>query len=81
MFLFIMKILIFADMHGNKKALKEIISRAKKEDIELVVNAGDFTIFGDEQDQAKIYEIFVYLLHLLQLGKIKYQKETNTLYV
>ena len=38
-------------------------------------------IFGDEQDQAKIYEIFVYLLHLLQLGKIKYQKETNTLYV
>lgn len=37
-------------------------------------------IFGDEQDQAKIYEIFVYLLHLLQLGKIKYQKETNTLY-
>ena len=37
-------------------------------------------IFGDEQDQVKIYEIFVYLLHLLQLGKIKYQKETNTLY-
>jgi len=37
-------------------------------------------IFGKEQDQAKIYELFVYLLHLLQLGKIKYQKETNTLY-
>ena len=38
-------------------------------------------IFGKEQDQAKIYEMFVYLLHLLQLGKIKYQKETNTLYM
>jgi hypothetical protein len=38
-------------------------------------------IFGKEQDQAKIYELFVYLLHLLQLGKIKYQKETNTLYI
>jgi len=38
-------------------------------------------IFGREQDQAKIYEMFVYLLHLLQLGKLKYQKDTNTLYI
>jgi hypothetical protein len=38
-------------------------------------------VFENEQDQIKIYEKFVYLLHLLQLGKIKYQKETNTLYV
>lgn len=38
-------------------------------------------IFDDEQDQLQIYEKFVYILHLLQLGKIKYQKETNTLYI
>jgi len=38
-------------------------------------------IFKDEQDQIKIYENFVYLLHLLQLGKLKYEKNTNTLYL
>ncbi|MBY8987317.1 MAG: hypothetical protein KGD61_02595 [Candidatus Lokiarchaeota archaeon] len=38
-------------------------------------------VFDNEIDQLKIYEQFVYLLHLLQLGKIMYQKETNTLYV
>ena len=29
----------------------------------------------------EIYEKFVYLLHLLQLGKIKYENETKTLYI
>ncbi len=38
-------------------------------------------VFENEIEQLMIYEQFVYLLHLLQLGKIKYQKETNTLYV
>ena len=38
-------------------------------------------VFDDEVDQMIIYEKFVYLLHLLQLGKVKYQKETNTLYI
>jgi len=38
-------------------------------------------IFESEQNQIKIYENFVFLLHLLQLGKIKYQKETNFLYL
>ncbi|MHA1294705.1 MAG: hypothetical protein ACTSQJ_18870 [Promethearchaeota archaeon] len=38
-------------------------------------------IFENEKDQIKIYEKFVYILHLLQLGKIKYQKETNFLYI
>jgi len=37
-------------------------------------------VFEDESDQIKIFEKFVYLLHLLQIGKLKYQKETNTLY-
>lgn len=38
-------------------------------------------IFEGERDQIKIYQNFVYLLHLLQSGRIKYQKETNFLYV
>ncbi len=38
-------------------------------------------IFEEEQNQIEIYEKFVYILHLLQLGKIKYQKETNFLYL
>jgi hypothetical protein len=38
-------------------------------------------IFENEQDQIQIYEKFVYILHLLQLGKIKYQKETKFLYI
>ncbi|MHA2007511.1 MAG: hypothetical protein ACXABO_07100 [Promethearchaeota archaeon] len=38
-------------------------------------------VFEEEHDQLKIYENFVYLLHLLQVGKIKYQKETNFLYI
>jgi len=38
-------------------------------------------IFNNEDDQLKVFEYFVYLLHLLQLGKLKYQKETNFLYL
>jgi hypothetical protein len=38
-------------------------------------------IFENGYDQIEIFENFVYLLHLLQLGKIKYQKETNFLYI
>lgn len=37
-------------------------------------------LFEDELEQLKIYENFVFTLHLLQSGKLKYQKETNTLY-
>ncbi|MFX1376706.1 MAG: hypothetical protein ACFFA0_12930 [Promethearchaeota archaeon] len=38
-------------------------------------------IFEDEYNQISLYENFVYLLHLLQLNKIKYEKNTNTLYL
>lgn len=38
-------------------------------------------IFKEYTEQEKIYEHFVYLLHLLQLGKIKYLKETNVIYL
>ncbi|MFW9937500.1 MAG: hypothetical protein ACFFD5_07605 [Candidatus Thorarchaeota archaeon] len=38
-------------------------------------------VFEEESDQIKVFENFVFILHLLQLGKIKYQKETETLYI
>jgi len=38
-------------------------------------------IFENDKDQTEIFENFVYLLHLLQLGRIKYQKETKSLYM
>ena len=38
-------------------------------------------IFEDCTEQEIIYENFVYLLHLLQLGKLKYLKETNVIYL
>ena len=45
-----MKILVFVDLHGNKSSLKHLINRSKKKDVALVVCAGDFTIFGEQQD-------------------------------
>jgi len=38
-------------------------------------------VFDNESDQIEIYEQFVFLLHLLQLNRIKYEKNTNTLYI
>lgn len=38
-------------------------------------------IFEDEQDQSEIFKNFVFLLHLFQLGKVQYQKETDYLYL
>ncbi len=38
-------------------------------------------VFKDEKTQSKLFENFVYLLHLLQLNKIKYEKNTNMLYL
>ncbi len=38
-------------------------------------------VFEEENAQEEIYENFVYLLHLLHLGKIKYENETKTLYI
>ena len=43
-----MKIFAFVDLHGRRTALKKIVARANKPDIDLVVNAGDLTIFGDK---------------------------------
>jgi hypothetical protein len=37
-------------------------------------------LFAYESSQIKIYENFVYILHLIQLGIIKYNKEENLVY-
>ncbi len=46
-----MRIYAFVDLHGHKKALTKIVSRCKKKDIDLVVSAGDHTIFGDSEEE------------------------------
>lgn len=38
-------------------------------------------VFEDIPTQIKIYESFVYVLHLLQTKKLQYQPETDTLYI
>ncbi|MEE9525401.1 MAG: metallophosphoesterase [Candidatus Woesearchaeota archaeon] len=46
-----MKVLTFVDLHGSKAGLRSIVSRAKKGDVDVIVCAGDFTIFGEEQKE------------------------------
>lgn len=41
-----MKFLTFVDVHGDKKAIKELVKRAKEEDIDFIICAGDFSQFG-----------------------------------
>jgi Icc-related predicted phosphoesterase len=42
-----MKLLAFVDLHGDAGCLKRLIKRAKNKDIDLVVTAGDLTMFED----------------------------------
>ncbi|MDP6845415.1 MAG: metallophosphoesterase [Candidatus Nanoarchaeia archaeon] len=41
-----MKILAFTDFHGDKKIISKILKRADKENPDVLVCAGDFTVFG-----------------------------------
>lgn len=43
-----MKILAFVDLHGSITSLRKIIRQAKKPDIDIIVNAGDHTIFSEK---------------------------------
>ncbi|MBW2978449.1 metallophosphoesterase [Candidatus Woesearchaeota archaeon] len=43
-----MKLLSFVDVHGNLSVLKKLIERGKREDIDVMVCAGDVTIFGSK---------------------------------
>lgn len=44
-----MKVLVFADMHGSETGFKKIEIKAKRAGI--ILCAGDFTIFGQKQNQ------------------------------
>ena len=41
-----MKFLTFVDLHDDKKYLRELVNRAKKDDIDFIVCAGDISQFG-----------------------------------
>ena len=41
-----MKFLTFVDLHEDKKSLKALVNRAKEDDIDFIVCAGDITMFG-----------------------------------
>jgi Icc-related predicted phosphoesterase len=41
-----MKLLAFSDIHGDYSLLKQLVKRAKKSDIDIVVCAGDITDMG-----------------------------------
>ncbi len=56
-----MKILAFVDIHGSLKALNSIVKKTKKENPDLLICAGDLTIFENGLD----YFIF----RLSKLGK------------
>jgi len=43
----IMKILVFTDLHNSERALDSIKKAIKDEKIDLILNCGDFTVFGD----------------------------------
>ena len=47
-----MKILAFVDTHGSSLAIKKIQEKAKKKDVELLICAGDISVF--EQDIERI---------------------------
>jgi len=43
-----MKLLLFVDLHGSTRALKELKEKAKN--VDAVVCAGDITIFQERMD-------------------------------
>ena len=51
-----MKVFVFTDTHGSKKALKIIREKIKKSKPDMIICLGDFTIFG--HDQKKILTSF-----------------------
>ncbi len=48
-----MKILALSDIHGNINNLKEILKKAEKQEIELILITGDLTNFGGAKETKK----------------------------
>ncbi|MBD3310341.1 hypothetical protein GF351_03925 [Candidatus Woesearchaeota archaeon] len=45
-----MKILAFVDLHGSKKALKKLRDKVKKHSPDIIICAGDLTVFEQNMD-------------------------------
>lgn len=45
-----MKLLAFVDLHADAAVLKKLVERAQKKDIDLIVCAGDFSVFENHMD-------------------------------
>ncbi len=45
-----MKILAASDVHADQKAMKDLAKKAKKENVDLIILAGDLSIFGTGLD-------------------------------
>ncbi len=46
-----MNIMAFVDTHGNIELTKKLVERGKKEDVDVIVCAGDFTVFDKNMDE------------------------------
>jgi Icc-related predicted phosphoesterase len=58
---FLMKILAFVDMHGSLKALKKLHEKVMKQKPDLIICAGDFTVFEQNMD---------YIIHRFSKWKV-----------
>lgn len=56
-----MKILAFVDMHGSLKALKKLQEKVDKQKPDLIICAGDFTVFEQNMD---------YIIHRFSKWKV-----------
>lgn len=45
-----MKILAASDLHADQKAMKDLAKKAKKENVDLIILAGDLSVFGNGLD-------------------------------
>jgi len=75
-----MKILAFADIHDSSRAFKELRRKVKEEKPDLIICAGDYTIF--DHDLAKVTKKIaglgnVFLLHGNHEEKSSAKRETD----
>ena len=57
-----MKILAFTDLHAYLPSLNKLIAKAKKEKPDLMICAGDFTLFGQGLEMFKRLDLKIPLL-------------------
>jgi len=62
-----MKLLVFTDTHSSDEAEKEVIAKAQKEQPDIMLCCGDFTIFGSQPKRflkkMNALKIPLYLIH------------------